>query len=188
MGHLKISKTRAEQTPPEWLKVGAQLGELVNTWAGRSDIVAYVGPGAGSSAPACFNPPMAEVEVDVAIAFGAAVTPENIGDIRERGTQFDYPRASGAIFHEALHARYSRFDLLKAAEDLSKKDMQARSILEETRIEAQGVENFPANRVFLRACAMDIILDDIRDHLEENTTTRAMAQMAALCSSLCWAP
>ncbi|NBR26181.1 MAG: hypothetical protein EBU08_20835, partial [Micrococcales bacterium] len=61
MGHLKISKTRAEQTPPEWLKVGAQLGELVNTWSGRSDIVAYVGPGAGDSAPACFNPPMAEV-------------------------------------------------------------------------------------------------------------------------------
>ena len=180
MGHLKISKTRAEQTPPEWLKVGAQLGELVNTWAGRSDIVAYVGPGAGSSAPACFNPPMAEVEVDVAIAFGAAATPENIGDIRERGTQFDYPRASGAIFHEALHARYSRFDLLKAADELSKKEMQALIILEETRIEAQGVENFPANRVFLRACAMDIILDDIRDHLEENTTTRAMAQMAAL--------
>jgi hypothetical protein len=180
MAHLKISKTRAEQTPAEWLKVGAQLGELVNTWAGRSDIVAYVGPGAGDSAPACFNPPMAEVEVDVAVAFGAAVTPENIGDIRERGTQFDYPRASGAIFHEALHARYSRYDLLKANEELSKNEMQALIILEETRIEALGVENFPANRVFLRACAMDIILDDIRGHLEDNTTTRAMAQMAAL--------
>lgn len=180
MAHLKITKTRAEQTPAEWLKVGAQLGELVNTWAGRSDIVAYVGPGAGDSAPACFNPPMAEVEVDVAVAFGATVTPENIGDIRERGTQFEYPRASGAIFHEALHARYSRYDLLKANEELSKNEMQALIILEETRIEALGVENFPANRVFLRACAMDIILDDIREHLEQNTTTRAMAQMAAL--------
>jgi hypothetical protein len=180
MAHLKVSKTRAEQTPPEWLKVGAQLGELVNTWAGRSDIVAYVGPGAGQDAPACFNPPMAEVEVDVAIAFGKAVTPETIGDIRNRTTQFDYPRASGAIFHEALHARYSRYDLLKAIEDLSKNEMMALTILEETRIEALGVENFPANRVFLRACAMDIILDDIRENLEKNTTTRAMAQLAAL--------
>jgi hypothetical protein len=180
MAHLKVSKTRAEQTPAEWLKVGAQLGELVNTWAGRSDIVAYVGPGAGSSAPACFNPPMAEVEVDVAIAFGAGVTPETIGDIRNRTTQFDFPRASGAIFHEALHARYSRYDLLKAIEDLSKNEMMALTILEETRIEALGVENFPANRVFLRACAMDIILDDIRENLEKNTTTRAMAQLAAL--------
>jgi len=180
MAHLKISKTRAEQTPPEWLKVGAQLGELVNTWAGRSDIVAYVGPGAGQDAPACFNPPMAEVEVNVSVAFGATVTPENIGDIRERGTQFDYPRASGAIFHEALHARYSRYDLLKANEDLSKNEMQALIILEETRIEALGVENYPANRVFLRACAMDIILDDVREHLEQNTTTRAIAQLAGL--------
>ena len=180
MGHLKISKTRAEQTPPEWLKVGAQLGELVNTWAGRSDIVAYVGPGAGDSAPACFNPPMAEVEVDVAVAFGATVTPQTIGDIRNRATQFDFPRASGAIFHEALHARYSRYDLLKAIEDLSKNEMTALTILEETRIEALGVENFPANRVFLRACAMDIILDDVRENLEKITATRAMAQLAAL--------
>jgi hypothetical protein len=123
---------------------------------------------------------MAEVEVNVSVAFGASVTPENIGDVRERGTQFDYPRASGAIFHEALHARYSRYDLLKAHEDLSEKELQALMILEETRIESLGVENFPANRVFLRACAMDIILDDVREHLEKNTTTRAMAQLAAL--------
>ena len=182
MGHLKVSKTRAEQTPPEWLKVGAQLGELVNTWAGRSDIVAYVGPGAGSSAPACFNPPMAEVEVDVAIAFGAAVTPENIGDIRNRTVQFDYPRASGAIFHEALHARYSRYDLLKAHDDLSKNEMQALIILEETRIEALGVENFPANRVFLRACALEIVLHDINASADEHLThgVRAVAGLAAL--------
>jgi hypothetical protein len=180
MAHIKVSKTRAEQTPPEWLKVGAQLGELVNTWAGRSDIVAYVGPGAGQSAPACFNPPMAEVEVNVSVAFGPTVTPENIGDVRERGTQFDYPRASGAIFHEALHARYSRYDLFKAHEDLSKNELHALTILEETRIEAFGIENFPANRVFLRACAMDIILDDVREYLEKSTTTRAMAQLAAL--------
>jgi hypothetical protein len=183
MAHLKISKTRAEQTPAEWLKVGAQLGELVNTWAGRSDIVAYVGPGAGQSAPACFNPPMAEVEVNVEVAFGAAVTPETIGDIRNRTTQFDYPRASGAIFHEALHARYSRYDLIKANDELSKNEMQALILLEETRIEALGVENFPANRVFLRACAMDIILDDVKEHLEENTTTRAIAQLAGLVSA-----
>jgi len=180
MGHLKISKTRAEQTPPEWLKVGAQLGELVNTWAGRSDIVAYVGPGAGGTAPACFNPPMAEVEVDMIVAFGAMITPENIGDIRERDTQFNFPRASGAIFHEALHARYSRFDLLKAAEELSNNEMQALVTLEETRIESLGIENFPANRVFLRACAMDIILDDIKDKLEKTTATRAVAQLAGL--------
>ena len=52
MGHLKFSETRAERTPAEWLPIGARIGNLVNDWAGRSDIVAYVGPGAGGPAPA----------------------------------------------------------------------------------------------------------------------------------------
>ena len=182
MGHIKLSKTRAERTQPEWLRVGAQLGELVNTWAGRSDIVAYVGPGAGGPAPACFNPPMAEVEVNVDVAFGVGVSPETIGDIRNRTIQFNYPRGAGAIFHEALHARYSRYDLLKISEDpeVSRNVFDALTLLEETRIEALGVENFPANRVFLRACAMDIILEDIKSSLAEITTTRAMGRMAGL--------
>ena len=89
MGHIKYSPTRAERTQPEWLPVGAQIGSLVNTWAGRSDIVAYVGPGAGGPTPACFNPPVAEVEVNVDVAFGAGTLPEHIGDLRERDTLFD---------------------------------------------------------------------------------------------------
>jgi hypothetical protein len=182
MGHIKLSATRAEQTPAEWLSVGAQLGELVNTWAGRSDIVAYVGPNAGAGSPACFNPPLAEVEVNVDVAFGKGVTPEFIGDIRNRTTQFDYPRASGAILHEALHARYSRYDLLKAQAELSKNELAALMLLEETRIEGCGVRNFPANRVFLRACAMDIILSDINDNTEKINTnsTRMIANLAGL--------
>ena len=182
MGHIKLSMTRAERTQPEWLRVGAQLGELVNTWAGRSDIVAYVGPGAGGPAPACFNPPMAEVEVNVDVAFGVGVSPETIGDIRNRTIQFNYPRGAGAIFHEALHARYSRYDLLKISEDkeVSRNVFDALTLLEETRIEALGVENYPNNRVFLRACAMDIILEDIKSSLAETTTTRSMGRMAGL--------
>ena len=182
MGHIKLSATRAEQTPAEWLSVGAQLGELVNTWAGRSDIVAYVGPNAGAGSPACFNPPLAEVEVNVDVAFGKGMTPNLIGDIRNRTTQFDYPRASGAIFHEALHARYSRYDLVKAQEQLSKNELAALMLLEETRIEGCGVRNFPANRVFLRACAMDIILSDINENTEKINvnSTRMIANLAGL--------
>jgi len=180
MGHIKVSATRAEVTPREWLQAGAQLGDLVNTWAGRTDIVAYVGPGAGGQTPACFNPQLAEVEVNVSVAFGAGVSPELIGDIRLRDTQFDYPRASGAIFHEALHARYSRFDLSKAIEELTPSEYQSLTLLEETRIEKLGVENFPANRVFLRACAMDIVLSEINEHLDESNTTRAIGSIAGL--------
>jgi len=51
MGHYKINATRAEATPIEWLGVGRQIGELANVWSGRSDIIAYVGAGAGGKPP-----------------------------------------------------------------------------------------------------------------------------------------
>ena len=91
MGHIKVSATRAEQTPAEWLPVGAQIGSLVNTWAGRSDIVAYVGPGAGGPTPACFNPALSEVEVNVDLAFGTGVIPSMVGDLSDRDSLFDWP-------------------------------------------------------------------------------------------------
>ena len=182
MGHIKYSATRAERTPAEWLPVGAQIGNLVNTWAGRSDIVAYVGPGAGGPTPACFNPPLAEVEVNIDVAFGAGTLPETIGDLRERDTLFDWPKAAGAIFHEALHARYSRFSLEKALEELSMNEYRALMSLEESRIEHHGVVNFPANRVFLRACALEIVLHDINASADEHLAhgVRAVAGLAAL--------
>ena len=183
MGHIKVSATRAEQTPPEWLPVGAQIGTLVNTWAGRTDIVAYVGPGAGGPTPACFNPPLAEVEVNVDAAFGKGINPSMIGDLNDRDTLFDWPKASGAIFHEALHARYSRADLTVAQKELSDHEFHAFMLLEETRIERLGVENYPANRVFLRACALDIVLHDISENIEKADTVRSVAGVAALVSA-----
>ena len=180
MAHIKNSETRAQATPMEWLKTGAQLGRLANTWAGRTDLVAYVGPNAGDGAPACYNPDLAEVEVNVNIAFGTGITPEQIGDLTERATQFDWPRASGAIFHEALHARYSRYDLRKAAEVLDKDEHRALCLLEESRIESIGVQQSPQNRGFLRACALDIVLADARENLDGLTSTPAAATLAAL--------
>ena len=182
MGHIKVSASRAERTPSEWLPVGARIGELVNTWAGRSDIVAYVGPGAGGQTPACFNPICAEVEVNVEVAFGKGISPEMIGDISKRDTLFDWPRASGAIFHEALHARYSRFSLEAAQKELSKYEFQAFMSLEESRIEKHGVDNFPANRVFLRSCALEIVLHDVQQQAEEHLAhgVRSIAGLAAL--------
>ena len=183
MGHIKVSASRAEQTPAEWLPVGAKIGSLVNTWAGRSDIIAYVGPGAGGPTPACFNPPLAEVEVNVDIAFGKGVSPEMIGDLQDRDTLYDWPKASGAIFHEALHARYSRMDLPKANEALTPGEFAAFMSLEETRIERLGVTNFPANKVFLRACALDIVLHDINENIEKADSIRSVANVAALISA-----
>lgn len=183
MGHIKISATRAEQTPPEWLPLGAQIGSLVNTWAGRSDIVAYVGPGAGGPTPACFNPTLAEVEVNIDAAFFKDVSPSMVGNLNDRDTLYDWPKAAGAIFHEALHARYSRADLMKAKDELSNHEFTAFMQLEETRIERLGVENYPSNRVFLRACALDIVLDDISENIEKADTVRSVAGIAALVSA-----
>jgi hypothetical protein len=182
MGHIKVSATRAERTPSEWLPTGARIGELVNTWAGRSDIVAYVGPGAGGPTPACFNPICAEVEINIDAAFGKGITPEMIGDLTNRDNLFEWPRASGAIFHEALHARYSRYSLEAAQKELSKYEFQAFMSLEESRIEKHGVDNFPANRVFLRACALEIVLHDIQEQTEQHLShgVRSIAGLAAL--------
>ena len=183
MGHIKVSATRAEQTPAEWLPVGAQIGSLVNTWAGRSDIVAYVGPGAGGPTPACFNPALSEVEVNVDLSFGKGVSPSSIGDLLDRDSLFNWPKAAGAIFHEALHARYSKMDLSMASKELTPSEFNAFMSLEETRIERLGVTNFPMNRIFLRACALDLVLHDINENIEKADNIRSIAGIAALLSA-----
>lgn len=181
MGHIKYrAKTRAEATPSEWLSVGAQVGQIANEWAGRSDLVAYVGPGAGGAAPACYTPATAEVEVNVDIAFGRGATPEDIGDLRERDTQFMWPKAAGAIFHEALHARFSQWDMEAAFNALTPAEFRALILLEEGRIEGTGIRMMPENAGFLRSCALEIVLADIAEEPITGSDTRAAAQLASL--------
>lgn len=180
MAHIKTGATRAEATSPEWLHVGAQIGRIVNEWAFRSDLVAYVGPGAGGPAPACFNPELAEIEVNVDVAFGKGIAPSTVGDLTKRSTQFEWPKASGAIYHEALHARFSRWSLADAYAGLADNEAAALTLLEESRIEKYGVEILPANAPFLRACALEIVLHDAEESLADLTSTRAAAQLAGL--------
>lgn len=181
MGHFKSNGTRAEMTQPSWLKTGAQIGELVNEWAWRGDLVVYVGPGAGGPAPAAYNPALSEIEVNTDAAFGKGLEAEVIGDLRERSTQFEWPRASGAIFHEACHARYSRWSMEAASKQLTDAEFQALQLLEEGRIEGLGVNDTPKNREFLRACALEIVLGDLTDEgLKEMSTVQAGARLAGL--------
>jgi hypothetical protein len=181
MGHIDYRrKTRAEATDPKWLMVGSQVGQLANIWAGRSDLVGYVGPGAGGIAPACFTPATAEVEVNVDIAFGKGIVPSDIGDLRERSQQFEWPRAVGAIFHEALHARYSTWDIEAAQRTLTPAEFRALVLLEEGRIESQGLQIYPENAGFLRACVLQIVLADLEDEPLPENSQRAAAALAAL--------
>lgn len=180
MAHLKTDATRAELTPKEWLRFGSQMGEVVNTWAGRHDLATYVGPGAGGDAPACFNPILAEVEVNIEAAFNPGIEPHDIGDFRERATQREWPKAAGAVLHEALHARFTKWSLPAAHAILSKQEYQALELLEESRIEAFGVQTFPKNREFLRASALEIVLGDVADNMDKVTTIATAARIAGL--------
>jgi hypothetical protein len=178
--HIIVETKRFDATPREWLKTGAQCGELANTWSGRGDIIAYVGKGAGQGvAAALFNPVLAEMELNVHAAFGETVKPEYIGDLRDRDIQFEQPVACGAILHESMHAKHTHFDF---AEVRSYKDPRIALLIEmfeEIRIETRGVEKWPRNRSFLRSCALKLVVDDMKD-AGERAKTEPVMQLSKL--------
>lgn len=185
MAHFGLeSKERVSAVGPGWLSLGANIGRLVNDWSYRNDLVVFLGTKTSNNAPALYNPLDSEVEVDVVQAFGENFDPTMAGDFCKRSTQLDHPVASGAIFHESLHARFSRWSLPEALEELKRrnreKDFQVLHFLEESRIEAWGVRTRPENRVLLRASAMEIVVSDIQKDLEGMSTTKALAGMCAL--------
>lgn len=180
MGHLKTGETRAEATPTEWLRAGRTIGELTNKWSLRDDIVAYVGSGAGGDAPACFSPTTSEVEVNVDIAFGFGAKPEEIERLSERKVQYEFPKGTGAIMHEAFHARFSRWSMPKAHAELKLDEYEALMLLEEGRIEYQGLKAMPNARPFLRACAMEIVIGDIKEDMEKQTPTKSLTNLVGL--------
>lgn len=179
MSHYKTDATRAEATDPKWLPVGRQVGELANEWSKRSDIVAYVGPGAGGPAPACFVPASAEVEVNVDVAFGFGVEPEDI-DLRSRSGRYEFPKATGAIMHEAFHARFSRWDMKDAKDALDDAEFQALMLLEESRIEYQGILHMPKAKAFLESCALEIVIADAAEQFGSMSDTKGASTLVAL--------
>jgi len=180
MAHLKHTGERAAATDIRWLKRGAEIAALANEWSGRGDLVAYVGPGAGGPAPACYAPHLAEIEVNVDVAFAPGIDPDVVGDLRDRDNQYAWAKGIGAIKHEALHAKCSHWSMPNAQAALKADEYAALVLLEEGRIEARGVLANPSDRVFLRACAMDIVLADARVAFGSMTDIRAAAQLVAL--------
>ena len=179
MAHIKTGATRAEATDPKWLPIGKQIADLANAWSGRSDIVAYVGPGAGGPAPACFIPASAELEVNVDVAFGFGVEPSDI-DLTTRAGRYEFPRAVGASAHEAFHAKHSTWDMRAAFDALAKDEYDALILLEESRIEKRGLDAFPRLLPFLRACAMEIVIADAAESFGAMSNTQAAAQLVGL--------
>lgn len=158
----------------KWLKFGADVGKLVNMWANRNDIVAYVGPDSGHTGvnpTALFNPWTAEVEVNTTTAFGKRTKPKDIGSFLDLKEQRRFPAAAGAILHEAAHARFTSWDLKHAHENLERDENDALHILEESRVEGMMATVHTKLAPFLRACALDIVLKDMMKKPEPDPVT-----------------
>lgn len=180
MAHLINNSDKERKTPSEWLGVGSSIGKVVNDWAMRDDLVVFVGEELSADYPALFDPAKAEIEINTKIAFGNLADPSWIGDFTDRDCQFDFPRATGAILHEALHARYTRWSLEQSAKDLEPRVNEILHLLEEGRIEAMGVRVFPENKEFLRTSALEIVLASLDESNEPIGSVRGMAKLSAL--------
>jgi hypothetical protein len=178
--HLRYDHHRAGATPPEWLQVGRSVGELVNQCALRNDVIAYIGPGAGGDGVACYNPTLGEVEVNVERAFGKGVRPDQVGDFTKRDQHYEFPRAAGAVMHEAFHARFSLWGFERAAASLTPDEFQSLLLLEESRIESYGRAALPESLVFLRSSALELAIGDAEERFAEGSNVRGAAMIVAL--------
>lgn len=175
---------RSTPTSPEWLPLTRQITTLVNTWANRTDIVAYVGCETTEGAAALFTPAIAEVEVGLDASFRKDLRPEEVGDLTKRSVQFDWPKATGAIFHEAMHARYSLWDLEKTAKDLDDQfKMSTLMLFEESRIESRAFSVAPEYANFLRTSALELAIGDAADQFTKQSSVRSAGMLVALVHS-----
>jgi hypothetical protein len=188
MAHYKAKgksrlTTRTSTTNPEWLRVCSQIGLVVNNWSWRSDLAVYGGEdSAEGQAVAAFYGDIAEIEINLPKAFGTATKPSTIGNFSERATQYEFPMTTGIIYHEALHARHTNWDISYLQENLDNTEAKAFMLLEESRIEARGVIEKPENKLFLRASALEMALEDVNSETLESLGGEIwqVAQLAGL--------
>jgi hypothetical protein len=170
MTHIEVASKLDKsnrQTPKEWLAVGKQIGVLANTWAGRKDLIVILGPDGGQGAVAMFDPSMHEIEVNTDTAF-PGLLPSDIGDLSRRRTQFEHAEATGMIFHEALHAKHSTWDMHEANRSLTSLEFDVLTrVLEENRIEALGIKEFPKNKPFLRKMTLTLMINDVTEETKK---------------------
>ena len=167
MAHYKVKgksrlSSRTSTTDPRWLKVASQIGRLVNDWSSRDDLVVYGGEdSAEGQAIAAYYADISEIELNISKAFGAKSDPERVGDFNDKGTRYEFPDVSGVLYHEALHAKHTNWDIPRLVEALDNTEGGAFMLLEESRIEAKGVIERPENRLFLRQSALKLALEEV---------------------------
>jgi hypothetical protein len=180
MAHYSNDIKTRKSTPTEWLRIGAQIGTIVNNWSYRNDLVVYLGEEMSAPYAALFNPASAEVEVNVVRAFGSFADPASIGDLTKRKNQLEHASGCGSVYHEACHARFTRWSLEDSARVLNKREHTALMLLEEGRIEAFGVEAIPSNKVLLRSSGMEIAIGDFDKVKESLTSIDSIVQLCGL--------
>jgi len=180
MTHISLSDEKSGvKTSEVWKKTGIAIGELANEWSQRYDIICQMTEDTDGGAPALFRPHTAEIFVSTSQVF-ANLKPEQVGDFKDSATQFEFPKATGAVLHEAFHARFSGWSIPDAQKALNKQEFEALMLLEEGRIEAYGVRAMPWSKNFLQACAMDLVIADSEEAFKQNGTTYSAANMVAL--------
>lgn len=183
MAHYKPERratNRKNEMLPEWYRVSSQLGQLVNGWSGRSDLAVYCGENAAEGeAIAALYHDSAEIEVNVTKAFGFA-TPESLGNLLDKNTHYDNPKAIGVIYHEALHARHSNWDRELLTKELDASESRAFLLLEEVRIEARGIIEVPKNKLFLRESALAFALEEVNEATLQNISQVWQSGMLAV--------
>lgn len=184
MPHFKKVATRRaaiRAVAPEWQKLNVEIGRTVNEWSRRKDLTSYIGADGGRGMAAALYDPIAyEIEVNTHAAFGENVNPIFIDDFTLRTTHFEWPKAAGAVLHEAMHAAHTTLLMCKSFETLPPEVDHWFNMLEEPRIESLGVKMYPENRELLRSCALDIVLKDSKETVTKLTRTGAAAQVAVL--------
>ncbi|MEU4077682.1 VWA domain-containing protein [Streptomyces venezuelae] len=133
-----------------------RLGSIINTLADRDDVLlTMVWDGAPTADAAWFDPRLIKVTVNGAVALKDGVHPDHVDPLSISG-RLRHPVIVGMSAHEAAHARSTRWGEWDTS--AGRAVIRAAVLLEEPRIEARHLQERPQDRVFLRACASNIVL------------------------------
>jgi len=138
-----------------WAALGPALSDHACILADRDDILVTVRPeGTSSGAPAQFTPATATVDLDANIfpIPPASIRPHHTGDAHR------YPAAYGALTTRPPTPSTLGGNRRPTTPSAV---VHAAELLDESRIEAKHTARRPADRTFLRACALDLVLDEI---------------------------
>lgn len=180
-------KATASEVAGGWVALSARLTQAVDKELlrrVRDDVVAAIAPGAAGSAPACFYPGLARIEID-ATESGEIEDPDAV-DPRVASEREDIPVTWGMTIHEAAHATHTDWTdeavrilqtritagtLDKAGAD---KIMEAALLLEEPRIEARHAKKHGADKRFLRLMFAKVIAGEVTADTTIQTACRVL--------------